>query len=318
MKAIVLKALNELSFENIDNQPTIGLERIKILSSSLNHRDIWIKKGQYAGIKFPMVLGSDGVGLDENDNLVILNPSIQWGENSAFQSKEFQILGLPRYGTFSDECWVHKSQIFPLPTHLNIESAAALPLAGVTAFRALFKRANLQKSDKVLISGIGGGVALFAMQFAIAQGCEVYVTSSKEWKLDMAISMGAKGGKLYSDDNFVKGFQTELGGFDVIVDSAGGDGFSNLVKLANPGGRIVFYGGTNGNIQINPQLVFWKQISILGSTMGSDQDFTEMLEFVNFHKIIPKVDSIFPINEFDKAFKKMESGDQFGKIVLKV
>jgi len=318
MKAIVLKGLNELYYEHIENQSTTGLELIKILASSLNHRDLWIKKGQYAGIKFPMVLGSDGVGLDENNNLVIMNPGVHWGEKTAYQSKDYQILGLPKYGTFSNECWVQKSQIFPMPTHLTMEEAAALPLAGVTAFRALFKRANLKTSDKVLISGIGGGVALFAMQFAIAHGCEVCVTSSKEWKLDIAKKMGAKDGKLYTHDSFVKSFQSEIGGFDVIVDSAGGEGFSNLLKLANPGGRIVFYGGTNGNIQINPQTVFWKQLSILGSTMGSDQDFAEMLEFVNFHKIIPRVDSIFPINEFDKAFKKMESGDQFGKIVLKV
>ena len=129
--------------------------------------------------------------------------------------------------------------------------------------------------------------------------------------------MGAKDGKNYKSDSYVKDFQSEVGGFDVIVDSAGGDGFSNLVKLANPGGRIVFYGGTNGNLNINPQMVFWKQLSILGSTMGSDHDFAEMLAFVNQYQIVPVVDSIFELKDFKAAFDKMNKGEQFGKIVFK-
>ena len=317
MKAIVLKDLENLNYEEIDNQSIEGFIKIELKASALNHRDVWISKGQYAGIKFPMVLGSDGVGLDEQEKKVIINPGLNWGSNEAFQSKSYQILGLPNFGTFSDSCWVAPSQIYDFPTHLDDVSAAALPLAGVTAYRSLFSRAKVKPTDKVLISGVGGGVALFAMQFAIALGCDVYVTSGHEWKIEKAISMGAKGGKNYKSDSYVKEFQSEVGGFDVLVDSAGGDGFSNLVKLANPGGRIVFYGGTNGNLNINPQMVFWKQLSILGSTMGSDHDFAEMLAFINKYKIVPVVDSIFELKDFKAAFDKMNKGEQFGKIVFK-
>jgi len=169
-----------------------------------------------------------------------------------------------------------------------------------------------------LISGVGGGVALFAFQFAIAAGAEVWVTSGTGWKIDNAMKMGAAGGINYKNADW-KSFGKESGGFDVIIDSAGGDGFSNLIKVANPGARICFYGGTRGKITaLNPQIIFWKQLSIFGSTMGTDEEFKDMVDFVDQHEIIPVIDSVYSLKDGNDAFKRMENGLQFGKIVLKI
>ena len=316
MKAVVLTGLNEMQYKDIASDPKGILQRVDIQAAALNHRDVWIAKGQYAGIKYPMVLGSDGCGTTQEGAAVLLNPGTNWGADVMVQSKSYEILGLPNFGTFSEVCYVSPQQIVRKPPHLSVIEAAALPLAGVTAYRALFRRAGIEKKDRVLISGVGGGVALFALQFAVAAGAEVHVTSGTDFKIERALAMGATSGKNYKDSNWAKAFQSEIGGFDLIVDSAAGEGFSNLVKLANPGGRIVFYGGGTGNITLNPQIVFWKQLSIYGSTMGNDMDFAEMLQFVELHRIVPVVDDVFEMKDFRFAFEKMQAGQQFGKIVL--
>ncbi len=291
---------------------------VQIKAAALNHRDVWIVKGMYPGLKFPAILGSDGAGLVDGREVVI-QPGINWGADQRFQQKDYHILGLPENGTFAESVVVNEDQLFDKPSHLSFEEAAALPLAGLTAFRALFSRCQVRPGEKVLITGIGGGVALFCLQFALAIGAEVYVTSGKPDKIERAIALGAKNGVIYKETDWSKKLETIAGGFDVVIDSAGGDGFAKLVKLCNPGARIGIYGGSNGVISgISPQLIFWRQISILGSTMGSEQDFEQMLAFVNRHKIIPIVDTVFPIEEGALAFERMARGEQFGKIVLKV
>ena len=206
-----------------------------------------------------------------------------------------------------------------MPEHLDWEQAAALPLAGLTAWRTLFSRCQLKKGEKVLITGIGGGVALTAMQLAIASDAEVYVTSGSSEKIDRAISLGARGGANYQEAGWEKNLKLQSGGFDVIIDSAAGDGFALLPGVCNPGARIGLYGGTLGKVNgLSMQIVFWKQISILGSTMGSPSEFEAMLNFVQKHRIIPVVDSVFPLKEGANAFEKLKSGTQFGKIVLTI
>ncbi len=291
---------------------------VQIKAAALNHRDVWIVKGMYPGIKFPAILGSDGAGLVDGREVVI-QPGINWGIDQRFQQKDYHILGLPENGTFAESVGVNEDQLFDKPSHLSFEEAAALPLAGLTAFRVLFSRCQVQSGEKVLITGIGGGVALFCLQFALAIGAEVYVTSGRPDKIERAITLGAKNGVIYKEADWSEKLEKIAGGFDVIIDSAGGEGFAKLVKLCNPGARIGIYGGSNGVISgVSPQLIFWRQISILGSTMGSDQDFEQMLAFVNRHKIIPIVDTVFPIEEGALAFERMARGEQFGKIVLKV
>jgi zinc-binding alcohol dehydrogenase/oxidoreductase len=321
MKALVLVAKDQaLSYQDVPNlENTEGYSIIKLKAAALNHRDVWIQKGQYGGIKYPSILGSDGAGIDENGKPVIINPSINWGENPKAQGKDFRILGLPDDGTFAEYIRVETGNVVPKPKHLNFEQAAALPLGGLTAYRALFTKCAAKMGEKVLISGIGGGVALFAMQFAIAAGCDVWVTSGSDEKIERAKTMGAKGGFNYRTEAWAKEATAQTGGFDVIIDSAAGAGFADLVKVCKPAARISFFGGTTGSITgVSPQIIFYKQIAIFGTTMGTATEFSKMVKFVSKHKIIPVVDSIFDLKDGNEALKRMDEGKQFGKIVLKI
>ena len=318
MKALLFTDVNQpISYQDQPApQPTADQLIVNLKAAALNHRDVWITKGLYPHRTPNTILGSDGVG-EVNGRTVIINPNIGWGNNPHFPDPNYLILGMPGPGTFAQQVAVTPDRLVDKPAHLTDEQAAALPLAGLTAYRALITRAQAKAGDRVLISGIGGGVALFAFQFALALGCEVHVTSSSIEKIDRALNMGGAGGANYTHDNWAKPFYKETGGFDVIIDSAGGDGFSDLVKLARPGGRIALYGGTRGNWQnISPQLIFFRQISILGSTMGTDQEFHDMVQFVNQHQIVPVIDTIIALSQGAQAFDRMAKGHQFGKIVL--
>ena len=316
MKALTIEKIgNPVKLVEVD-MPTekMGHSIVRLKASALNHRDVWITKGMYPGIKVGAILGSDGIGELDGRN-VILNPGLKWGENEAVQADDFEVLGMPMNGTFAEYISIPDAYIYDKPEHLSLEEAAALPLAGLTAYRVLMSRCQAKSSDKVLVTGTGGGVALLTVQLAIALGCDVYVTSGSDEKIEQAIALGAKGGYNYKNEAWYKDVITD---FDVIIDSAGGPSFQHLIKICKPGARIGFYGATLGKYQnLNPQLLFWRQISILGSTMGSDQDFRDMLAFVSKHQIRPIVDSVFSLDEGGKAFARMEAGTQFGKIVLK-
>ena len=288
MKALVFKeAKTPLAYQDFSlPDPEAGQVVVNIKAAALNHRDNWIVKGQYPGLKTDTVPGSDGVGVIDGRE-VIINPSLNWGDDQRFPASGYEILGMPTHGTFAEQFVTNPGQLVDKPAHLTFEQAAALPLGGLTAYRVLMTRCQLKTGERVLISGVGGGVALFAMQFAVAAGAEVYVTSSSEEKIAKAVALGAKGGANYREDGWAKKLRKEIGGVDVIIDSAAGDGFGDLVKLCNPGARIGIYGGTRGAMNnISPQLVFFRQIAILGSTMGSDKEFVDMVGFVNTHKIV--------------------------------
>jgi len=303
--------------------------RIKISAAALNRRDIWITQGQYPGIVTPIILGSDGCGVVESIEAddkswvgkeVIMDPSINWGDNPAYQSDTFTILGLPQNGTLATFVDIPIENLYEKPSHLTSAQAAALPLAGVTAWRALVTRGRCQPGDTVLISGIGGGVALFAMQFALSLGCKVVVTSSSASKLEKAKELGAEDGILYTEENWRKTLAKRYPkGFDVIVDGAGGEGFGELARLLGNGGRLAFYGGTCGKWPgILPQHLFFKQIDIVASTMGSPQDFAAMVKQVTQKNIIPVIDSTYDIKDGAQAFEKISSSSQFGKVVLNI
>jgi zinc-binding alcohol dehydrogenase/oxidoreductase len=171
----------------------------------------------------------------------------------------------------------------------------------------------------VLITGVGGGAALWALQFAVAYQGRVYVTSGSQEKLNRAKDLGALGGFNYKDPDWAAQAQKEAGGFDIIIDSAGGDQFSKLIELALPGGRIVNFGRTAGNItDISTRLLYWKQISIHGSTMGTRDEFLSMLDFLESRNIAPVMDRTFPLQQIHDAFARMEQGDQFGKIIIEI
>jgi NADPH:quinone reductase-like Zn-dependent oxidoreductase len=331
MKAVVLNEKNGfLVIQEVD-KPILndGEGLVKIKAAAFNRRDYWIQIGQYAGLKYPIILGSDGSGIVEEvffngdqswlGQEVVINPSINWGHNEAFQSKEFSILGLPQDGTFAQYVKVKVENLYHKPKHLSFEQAAAFPLAGLTAFRALFSRANLKPGEKLLIVGAGGGVSSFALLMAKLIKAEVYVTSSSKDKIEKAKSLGASGGVNYYDGNWAEQLQELAGGFDVIIDSALGEGFAHHLDLSNPGGRIVFYGGTAGNIpELNGRKIFWKQLSILGTTMGSPKDFDNLINFINEHQLQPIVDSVHSFEDSENVIRMMDNSEQFGKIVLEI
>jgi len=312
-----------------DLKPGTGEVIVKLIAAALNRRDHWITVGLYPGIRPPVVLGSDGAGVvtacgsgvepDWSGQEVIVNPGIGWGDDQAVQGNEFQILGLPKDGTFATEVAVPVEQLHRKPTCLTWEQAAAIPLAGTTAFRALFSQGNAKPDDKVLITGIGGGVATFALQFAVAIGAEVWVTSSSESKIQQAISLGAKGGFDYRQGGWAKQFAAHVGPPDLIIDSAGGSGYATLMSLAAPGGCIVNYGATAGAPEsIDMFKLFWKQLRLQGSTMGSAADFTAMLDLVQEHEVQPVIDAVFSLEDTNQALDQMRSSPQFGKYVLKI
>lgn len=330
MKAVVLPSIGALEIRDTPSPLPADDEVVIALSAAaLNHRDVWIRQGQYAGLKFPCIPGSDGAGVvmatgravnaKWMGRAVIVNPSFNWGDDSRAQADTFSILGLPRDGTFAEQIAVPLNQISDKPSHLSLEEAAALPLAGLTAYRALFSRAGSQRGERVLISGIGGGVAIFALQFALAAGAEVWVTSSSPEKIERARALGAAGGFDYSQAGWGKSASQKSGGFSVIVDSAGGEGFEELIDAAAPGARIVFYGATRGNPPVLPmRKVFWRQISLLGTTMGSPADWGGLIDFVGKHQLKPIISDVLGLDRAGEAFDLMQRGGQFGKIVLKI
>lgn len=330
MKGIVLKSELDQKIQLIElpiPSPKPDEVVVKIKASALNHRDEWSRKGLYPNLKDGIVLGSDGAGIVYSigspistywiDKEVIINPAINWGDNQKVQSKSFEILGMPRNGTHAEFVTVPADRLHEKPAHLSWEEAAALPLAGLTAYRALVYQGQVKSGEKVLVTGIGGGVAQFATQFAQALGAEVFVSTSSREKGEKALSFGVSDFFNYTSENWTKEALEQTGGFDLIIDGAAGDSLNQLISLCNPGGRIVFYGATSGNPgKIEARKIFWNQIKVMGSTMGSDQDFEEMLTLVQKYRVKPVVDQVFSLENAFEAFDRMKAGAQFGKIVL--
>jgi zinc-binding alcohol dehydrogenase/oxidoreductase len=317
MKALVSHGADEtVRYEDCpDPAPGPAEVVVRLKAAALNHRDVYITQGKYPGIRYPLILGSDGAGECEGQ-AVIINPALDWGKDARAQSKGFHILGGPRAGVFAEKVAVPRDRLHEKPAHLDWAEAAALPLGGLTAYRALFTRGGLRAGERVFITGIGGGVALIALRFALAIGAEVWVSSGNTEKLEKARTLGAAGVN-YREADWPEQLRRAAGEFDLIVDSAGGPGFAALPKLCRPGGRIVTYGGALGEIpRLSPHVIFWRQLSILGSTMGTDEDFRAMLELVIDYRIKPPLDSVRPLSEGAAAFERMARGEQFGKIVL--
>jgi len=333
MKAIVLRELGgpeKLILESMaDPVPGPGQVAVRIRAAALNHRDAWIRKGLYAGITLPIVLGSDGAGevsaLGEGVDTallgrdVVINPSLDWGTDDRAQGPTYRILGLPDHGTYAESVVVPAGNVVAKPASLGWAEAAAIPLAGLTAYRALFTRVQLQRGETVVITGIGGGVATFALLFAKQAGARVIVTSGDDAKLEKARALGADGGVNYRSDGWSKAAQALCGGgADVIVDSAGKDAFPALLDIARPGGRIVTYGATTGSpTTLEVRKIFWKQLSVLGSTMGTPREFGAMVKLFD-NGMKPAVDRVFPIADAALAHARMDEAGQFGKIVLEI
>lgn len=307
---------------------------VKIQAAALNHRDVWILKGMYPGIATGSVLGSDAVGYITKNGTsslpvgqrVLLNPGYGWASDERGPEKFFCILGLlPCNGTLTEEpIAMDHEELVACPEHLSSSEAAALPLAGLTAYRALFTKALVKKDEHVLITGIGGGVALFALQFAVAVGAHVYVTSSNPEKIQKAIRLGAKGGVNYKDENCIADLKKLLGKnlLSAVVDGAGGPLYGAYPKLMRTGGIIANYGQTASVKGVSYSMAHvLKNIDVRGSTMGSREEFRKMVKFVDEKKIKPVVSHVWNglnSDSIDEAFSTMSNGDQFGKLVIEI
>ncbi len=324
MNALVLRE-NSLAVEDIPSPecPT-GWTRLHVLAAALNHRDQYIREGQYARIQLPAVLGSDVCGLLAHQHIstrVLVDPSFGWGADPRAQGKDFHILGMPTQGGFAEEVCVPNENIHPAPSHLTDEECAALPLAGVTGYRALMRQGACTVHDVVVVTGIGGGVATMIASFALALGCKVIVTSRSQAKIDRVLE------HLTSPN--ITGLVTDADGAwastlkkhapTLVVDSIGGDMVNAYMDALVPGGRIAMYGTSKGTApSFNLHRLYWKQITLIGSTMGTSQDFADMLEFVSTHKITPIIDRVYTLEEGAAAFDRMKNSEQVGKIIIRV
>lgn len=343
MKAVVIHehgGMGQLRIEEVP-EPKFTEDEVvlKVHSTGLNHLDIWIRKGR-GGMKVPKphILGSDATGVvvaaganvkgvaaaDE----VILNPGLSCGSceycNRGEQSEciSFGIVGMARPGTFAEQVAVPARNVFPKPSHMSFNEAGAFVLTYLTAWRMLMTRAQLKPGQTVLIHGIGGGVALSALQLAKLIGAEVIVTSSSNEKLDRASQIGADHTINYKavDDvaQCVRNV-TSGRGVDIVIDTVGAATWPVDFSAVRRGGKIVLCGVTSGpQAPTNLQMLYWNQLTILGSTMGSDEDFRQMLEAVISAKLTPVIDSVTSLENVRDAMSKMETGEQFGKIVIKV
>ncbi len=328
MKALVLDEKKVLSISNQDiPELTNGHVLVKLKASSLNHREIWISKGLYPGMKLPCILGADGVGVVEKiglhveekwlDQEVLLYPAYAWGDNQVAPSREFRVLGMPDPGTMAEYIVVPNDNLFKKPKYLSWEEAAAIPIAGLTAWRALFKLGEISKNSKVLITGIGGGVAQAGLSFAKAINAKTYVTSSSSVKIEDAINKGAIAGVNYKDEDWHTQLKEISGGIDIVLDSSPSPILDEYFKFMNYGGRIVAYGSTGSRkTTINISKFFLRHIQFLGTAMGSPRDFQDMLQFMESHEIKPVIDTVYSFNQAIEAIKALEEGNQLGKIVL--
>jgi zinc-binding alcohol dehydrogenase/oxidoreductase len=297
---------------------------VRLRACGLNHRDVWIRQGLYARIKLPCVLGSDGAGVVESGDpawvgkRVVLIPCEKWGENPSVQSKDFLILGMPRQGTMAQKIAVPVSMLVELPPQVTFEDAAALPVAGLTAYRSLVTRGGLQAGEHVLVTGIGGGVATLSLLFAKALGAQVSVTSGSEEKLSKARALGAIAAVSYKADGWEKELVKQAGRPpSLIIDGAGGDGLNALIAAAAPAARIVLYGATRRSpSSLDMAKIFFKQLDIRGTTMGTDEEFRAMMDLVAREKVKPVIEEIFPLEQAVEANRLLEASGQMGKILL--
>lgn len=311
-------------------EPAAGEVRVKIKCAALNRRDYWITVGAYPRINFPATAGSDGAGIVDAvgagidagliGNEVVIYPALDWGDDPRCGGDNFRVLGMPDQGTFAEYICVPADSVYAKPEHLSFAEAAAFPLAGMTAWRAMVTHGEVAAGQNVLVTGIGGGCATFALTWAREHGANVYVTSGSQEKLDKAGSLGALGGFNYREEGWHKALLKASGGIDIVVDSGGGDGLHEVLDTLGRGGRYVFFGATLGNAErgLNMAKLFFKQVRIQGTTMGRPQEFRAMIDFINEKKLRPIIDHIYPFAEAVTAHKRMEASEQMGKLVLEM
>jgi NADPH:quinone reductase-like Zn-dependent oxidoreductase len=316
MKAVVLREFGGpevLAVEDFpDPSPRPGSVVVELRAAAMNWHDVIARRGNVAGMELPRIIGSDGAGVrrDTGESVFIL-PSLFWGGEERHPGPEFEILGDFTDGTYAELVAVPEENVFPVPKGWDWPEAAALPLAGVTAYRALFSRGALQSGETVVILGAGSGVSTIAVALASMAGARVLVTSSSQEKIDRAVELGASGGVLYTED----GWTEHLEKADLVVDSVGAT-WPDSLSMLKPGGRVVAFGATGGDkATINVRQFYFGQFSLLGTTMGSPRDFAGLLSMLD-SGWRPAVDAVLPLADPAAAHARMERRDHFGKLVL--
>jgi zinc-binding alcohol dehydrogenase/oxidoreductase len=303
-----------LRYEDVpDPTPASGEVLIELRAASLNHLDIWIRKG-LPSVPKPRILGADGAGvISGTDERVLINPGI-------VSNGKMHIVGETMDGTHAELIAIPRAFVHPIPADLTFEEAAAFPLVFLTAYRMLVPRARLQAGEWVLIWGIGGGVATAALAIAKAVGAHVVVTSSSDAKLERARELGADATVNHgSEDVVARVKELTGGGAHVVVDDVGEATWKRTLDAARPEGRIVVCGATTGpNPPAALHRIWWKQLSILGSSMGTPEDFEHVYALVASGKARPTVDRVFPLAEARAAHERLEAGEQLGKIILSI
>jgi NADPH:quinone reductase-like Zn-dependent oxidoreductase len=296
-----------------DPEPRDDEVLVELRAASLNHLDVWIRKG-LPSVPKPRILGADGAGVVAGtDERVVINPGI-------VRDGRMHIVGETMDGTHAELVAVPRDFVHPIPDALSFEEAAAFPLVYETAYRMLVTRARLERDEWVLVWGIGGGVATAALSIAKALGAHVVVTSSSDAKLERARELGADATVNHATDDVVARVK-ELtdGGAHVVVDDVGEATWKRTLDAARADGRVVVCGATTGpNPPAALHRVWWKQLSILGSTMGTPDDFSGAYDLIAAGKARPVVDSVFPLAEARAAHERLEAGEQLGKIVLRI
>jgi len=304
-----------LRYEDVpDPVPREGEVLVELRAAALNHLDIWIRKGM-PSVPKPRILGADGAGvIAGTGERVVINPGIYDAHG------KMHIVGETMDGTNAELIALPRDYVHPIPGDLSFEEAAAFPLVFETAYRMLVSRARLQADEWVLVWGIGGGVASAALAIAKALGAHVVATSSSDEKLARASELGADATVNHSTGDVVAAVKEITGGgAHVVVDDVGEATWKRTLDAARPEGRVVVCGATTGpNPPAALHRVWWKQLSILGSTMGTPEDFQGVCELIAAGRLRPLVDQVFPLAEARAAHERLEAGDQLGKIVLRI
>jgi zinc-binding alcohol dehydrogenase/oxidoreductase len=333
MKALVLEALDGpqcAAVRDIETpRPKAGEVLVALKGAALNHRELWLARGQYPGmIPTPFGLGCDGAGIIEAagegvadgrvGEAVVLYPGMNWGPDPRFPAPTFGLLGMPGPGTIAEKICVPATHALAKPAHLGFEQAAAVALAGLTAWRGLFTKGGLKAGEKLLLTGIGGGVATLALQFATGLGASVYVTSSSDETLERAVALGAKAGFNYKDDGWRKVLPKASGGIDVVLDGAPAMSYPNYGRALSTGARVVIYGSTGGlQVPVNAPELFLRNISVIGTNVGNLDEFATMLAFVSKHRLVPVIDSSFSLDTAAEALCHLPD-HKFGKVVIAI
>jgi len=297
-----------------DPEPDPGEVLVRLRAASLNHLDLWIRKG-LPSVPKPRILGADGAGLREDTGeRVVINPGIEHGE-------KITVVGEHMDGTHAELVAVPETNVYPLPDEISFEEAAAFPLVFETAYRLLVTKAQLQEGEWVLLWGIGSGVATAGLAIAKALGARALITSSSDEKLERARALGADAAVNHAtgDVRSAVGEATEGKGVEVVLEHVGEATWQTSLQAARAGGRIAVCGATTGpNPPAALHRIWWKQLTIYGSTMGTRQDFEGAYELVKSGRAKPVVDSVFPLADAQAAHERMEAAEQFGKIVLTI